>query len=287
MSSIAIITDTDSDLPEEIAARYNIRQVPITVHFGDEVLETGVDINNTQLFERIDREGELPTTAAPSPGKFALAYQSAFDEGAESVICFCVSGEVSATYGAAVAACDEFPERDISVVDTRTLSMAQGFMALTAAEAVEKGASKERAIQVAKDMGSRTHLYASLSTLKYLAMSGRVGHLVAGMANILNVKPILTIQEGKLDLLERVRTQKKATARVIELAAQAAENKSIERMAIIHICALEEAREFEAKLHTRMACCEDILYTELSAGLSVHAGAGLVGVVFVVGESSE
>ena len=287
MSSIAIITDTDSDLPEEIAARYNIRQVPITVHFGDEVLETGVDINNTQLFERIDREGELPTTAAPSPGKFAVAYKSAFDEGAESVICFCVSGEVSATYGAAVAASDEFPDRDISVVDTRSLSMAQGFMAVAAAEAIEIGASKEQAIEVSKDMGSRTHLYASLSTLKYLAMSGRVGHLVAGMANVLNVKPILTIQDGKLDLLERVRTQKKASARVIELAAQAAGNKPIERMAIIHICALDEAREFEAQLHTRMVCCEDILYTELSAGLSVHAGAGLVGVVFVVGESSE
>ena len=287
MSSIAIITDTDSDLPDELAAKYNIRQVPITVHFGDEVLETGVDINNTQLFERIDREGELPTTAAPSPGKFAAAYKSAFDEGAESVICFCVSGEVSATYGAAVAACDEFPDRDITVIDTRSLSMAQGFMALTAAEAIEKGASKEQAIEIAKDMGSRTHLYASLSTLKYLAMSGRVGHLVAGMANILNVKPILTIQDGKLELLERVRTQRKASERVIELAVQAAGDKPIERMAIIHICALEEAREFEAQLHTRMVSCEEILYTELSAGLSVHAGAGLVGVVFVVGEAGE
>ena len=86
MSSIAIVTDTDSDLPNEIAAKYNIRQVPITVHFGDEVLETGVDINNTQLFERIDREGELPTTAAPSPGKFAAAYKSAFEDDADSVI---------------------------------------------------------------------------------------------------------------------------------------------------------------------------------------------------------
>ena len=287
MSSTAIVTDTDSDIPEELAAKHNIRQVPITVHFGDEILETGIDIDNKQLFERIDREGKLPTTAAPSPGKFAAAYQSAFEEGADSVICFCVSGEVSATLGAAVAACEEFPERDISVIDTRSLSMAQGFMALAAAQAVEKGASKEQAIEIAKDLGSRTHLYASLATLKYLAMSGRVGHLVAGMANVLNVKPILTIQEGKLDLLERVRTQKKASARVIELASQAADGKPIERMAILHICALEQAREFEAQLVTRMPVSGDILYTEMSAGLSVHAGAGLVGVVFVVGDSSE
>jgi DegV family protein with EDD domain len=118
-------------------------------------------------------------------------------------------------------------------------------------------------------------------------MSGRVGHLVAGMANVLNVKPILTIQEGKLDLLERVRTQKKAFTRVIELASQAADGKSIERMAILHICALEQAREFEAQLVTRMPVSGNILYTEMSAGLSVHAGAGLVGVVFVVADSVE
>jgi DegV family protein with EDD domain len=165
--------------------------------------------------------------------------------------------------------------------------MAQGFMALTAAEAIEAGASKDQAIEIAKAMGPRTHLYASLATLKYLAMSGRVGHLVAGMANILNVKPILTIQEGKLDLLERVRTQRKASERVIELAAQAVGDNPIERMSIIHICALEKARQFEAQLHTRIACCEEVLYTELSAGLSVHAGKGLVGVVFVVGEADK
>ena len=243
MPNISIITDTDASLTPELEAKYNIRQVPITVHFDEEVLETNFDIDDGALFARISKEGVLPTTAAPSPGKFAKAYQAAFEEdGADAVICLTVSGEISATYDAALIAANELmPDKDITVVNTLNLTLGQGFMAIAAAEAVADGATVEEAVAAAMSVGDRSKLFGALATLKFLAMSGRVGSLTAGMAGMLNIKPILTIRDGKLDMLERVRTRKKAWARAIELVRENAGDLPIEKMAIAHTDALEDA----------------------------------------------
>jgi DegV family protein with EDD domain len=284
MSKIAIITDTDASLSPEIAAKYGIYQVPITIHFGDEVLESGVDIDDAGLFARIDKEGRLPTTAAPAPGKYVDAYEAAFEAGADEVICFAVSSEVSATYAAAKTAVETLPDRKISVVDTRSLSWGQGFQVLAAAEAAQAGKSTEEILAIAENVLANSHFYAALATLKYLAMSGRVGYLAAGMASLLNIKPVLTIQDGKLDMLEKVRTKKKAWARTVELIQAAVAGKAIERMAIVHVAVPEAAEEFARLLRASLDCPEEILITELSAGLSVHSGAGMVGVGAVVGK---
>jgi DegV family protein with EDD domain len=284
MPNIAIITDTDSSIPAALADKYNIIQVPINVQFGDETFETGIDIDDESLFARVDKEGKLPTTAAPSPGKFAEAYHDAFDAGADQVICICVSSEISATYSAALNAVDMVPDKDITVLDSLSLSMGQGFMVLAAAEAVEAGASKEDVIKQSMEVKDRTSFYGALSTLKYLAMSGRVGHLAAGMANLFNVKPILTIRDGKLDMLERVRTQRKSWSRMTELVIESVGNRPVERLSIVHVAAFEKACEYEAQLKAHLDYPENIIYAELTPGLSVHSGAGLVGVGIVVGK---
>jgi fatty acid kinase fatty acid binding subunit len=123
-----------------------------------------------------------------------------------------------------------------------------------------------------------------LPTLKYLAMSGRVGYLAAGMANLLNVMPILTIQDGKLDLLERVRTQKRSWECVIELCVEALGERPVEQFAMIHVNAEEDARRLEGQLRAKLKCPDEVLYGELTPGLSIHSGAGLVGTAFVVGK---
>jgi DegV family protein with EDD domain len=283
MSAISIVTDTDSSLPAALAAQYQIRQVPIIVQFGSEAYKTGEEIDDARLFARINREKKLPTTAAPSPGQFVEAFQSALAAGATTIVCFCVSSAVSATYQSALTARATLPESDIEVVDTQTLSLGQAFMVLGAAEAAQAGASKADVLARAQEIGRRTHLYAALPTLKYLAMSGRVGYVAAGLANVLNIQPVLTIRDGKLDLLERVRTRTKAWGRVIQLAVESAGGKPVERLAILHVNALTEARLFEEKLRASLPLPAGVFFGELTPGLSVHSGEGLVGVALVSG----
>jgi DegV family protein with EDD domain len=284
MSGIIIVTDSDASLPKELADAMGIIIVPINIHFGEETFQTEVEITDAQLFEKVDQTGSLPTTSAPSPGQFAEAYQKAFDKGADEVICICVSSVISATYNAALNACDLLPGKKITVIDSLSVSMGQGYMALAAARAAQKGHESQTIIQIAENYRDRTKLYACLATLKYLAMSGRVGHLAAGMAGLLNIKPILTIQEGKLDMLEKVRTKKKAWARLIELTKTSLAGKKAVEMAILHVNADAAAHEFETILRNELDCPEEIMISNFTAGLSVHTGRGMIGVAAVADE---
>ena len=283
MPKIAIITDTDSSLPASVAARLEIQLVPIKIQFGSESFDTGLDIDDRRLFERVDSEGKLPKTAAPAPGLFVAAYQRAFDAGAEQIICITISSEVSAVCSAATTASQEFPGRDIHVVDSRTMSMAQGFMAITAAEMAGHGASCQEILTAINDVRDRSRLYGALATLKYLAMSGRVGQVAAGFASILNIRPILTVKDGKLVLLERIRTQRLAWERLVSLVEQAAGGRAIERVAFLQVAAEDDAARFVEQFKQRVACPPEAITVEVTPGLSVHTGAGMVGVVVVLG----
>ncbi len=281
MSPTALITDTNACLPAALANQYSIIQVPIMIQFGTQSLRAVEDIDNAATFARIDRDGKLPTTSAPAPGQFQQAFQHAFTAGYSDILCFTVSGEISATCASARTAAEMFPNRDIQVIDTHSLAIGEGFQVLAAARALAQGLSREQALAQAREVEARTHLFAALSTLKYLAMSGRVGQITAGLASMLDVRPILTIRAGKLDLLERSRTQQKAWNRVIELAAEAAAGQSIRQLALLHVNAEETARQFGSLLAARLPAPGETILTEITPGLSVHSGTGLVGVCFV------
>jgi len=284
MLNTFVITDTDSNLPIDLANRLNIRQVPITIQFGDESFADNFEIHNPELFDRIDRTAKLPTTAAPSPAAFSTAFQAAFDAGADSIICVNVGSKISRTFESAVLAAEEFPGRKISVIDSEFVTMGQGFMAVAAAEALASGATHEEAVEIIQGHKGRLHLYGALSTLKYLALGGRVSNLAAGMATMLNIRPILTMVDGKLDVLEKVRTHKASLERLVELVVRSVEGKEIERASLIHVINLEDVKYLEGELRKRLQMPEEILVTDFGPGLFVHTGKGFVGAVLLTKE---
>ena len=281
MKKITVITDSDSSLPVDLAAQHGILQVPILIEFGGDTFKAGIDIDDYQLFEKVDRLKKLPTTSAPAPFAFQSAYEKAFRDGADGIIVICVSSKISATYAAAVKASEAFPGRDITVIDSLSVSMGQAFMAIATAEALAQGAKQAEAVAKVEEIQNRIVFYAVLPTLKYLAMSGRVGKLVAGMADTLNIKPILTMQDGKIVLLERVRTRTKAVERMLELVYTSLNGYPIDRAAIIHACNPEGAEELKKILCAGVGCPPEVIVADFTPGLSVHTGSGMVGLVVI------
>jgi len=281
MPKISIITDSDSSLPPEVAQELGIIQVPIMIQFGEQSYATGIDITDDLLFQIINQKKILPTTSAPSPNAFHDAYKAAFAQGADQVICICVSSAISATYQAALSAVEMLPGKDITVVDSLNLTMAQGFITIIAAEKVLQGAKKEDVLKAIEDTKSKVHVYGVLPTLKYLAMGGRMSKLAAGVADTLTIKPILTSRNGKLDLLEKVRTIRKAEDRLVELAAECTQGKKVERIAMIHVNNLPDAQDLFEKIKTKLNINLTPIMAGFSAGLSVHAGDGMIGFVIL------
>ena len=281
MSKIAFVTDTDSSLSANVAREHGISLIPIPVSFGEDTYITGETINDTKLFEIIDATGKLPTTAAPSPNAYETAFKEALDNGADQIICICCSSKVSAIFNNAQIAAKAFPEADISVIDSLQVSLALGFMVLFAVEAAQRGEDKETILKLIDDLRPRLHVYGALPTLKYLAMGGRMGKLAAGVANTLEIKPILTSRDGKLDLLEKVRTWKKARNRLVDLAESCSEGKTVQRVGMIHVNNEEGVQTLHKQISERIKLPEEFLLAEFTAGLSVHTGSGVVGFVFV------
>jgi DegV family protein with EDD domain len=280
MQKTIVITDTDSSLPPKMAEELGILQVPIGINFGDDTFITGLDINDEKLFKIVDEQNKLPTTSAPNPKAFTNTFESAFAKGAESIICICVSSKVSSTFEAANKAKESFPNRDIHVIDSNNLTMAQGYMVLAAAEAAANNCSVDEIIAITQETGKKVHTFAALSTLKYLYMGGRVTKLQARLAETFEIKPMLTVKNGELTILGKNRTQKKSLCNLVEHIGKAAKENGLKRMAIIHVNEFAVAQALESVMRDALPCPQHIDIVELTPGLSVHTGSGMVGVVF-------
>jgi DegV family protein with EDD domain len=273
---VAIVTDSTAYLPPRTMERHGITSVPLTVVLGDRAFEEGTEISARSLAEALQKRRSV-TTSRPSPQLFAETYRRVAGAGAEEIVSLHLSSEFSGTYDAAVLAAREAPV-PVRVVDTGMVAMALGFCALAAAETAEAGGTVDDAVTAAEKRAAGTSAFFYVDTLDYLRRGGRIGAAQALFGSALAVKPLLRLNDGRIDLLEKVRTASRAIARLEEIVADRAAGAQVD-IAVHHLAATERASALAERLRTRVPGLEDLHVSEVGAVIGAHTGPGLLGAV--------
>ncbi|MEU6004597.1 DegV family protein [Streptomyces sp. NPDC047453] len=273
---VAIVTDSTAYLPPRTMERHGITAVPLTVVLGDQALEEGTEISTRSLAQALQKRRPV-TTSRPSPELFAETYRRVAASGASGIVSLHLSAELSGTYDAAVLAAREAPV-PVRVVDTRMVAMALGFCALAAAGTTEAGGTVDEAVAAAEKRAGGTSAFFYVDTLDYLRRGGRIGAAQALLGSALAVKPLLQLQDGRIELLEKVRTASKAIARLEEIVAERAGGADVD-VAVHHLAAPERASALADRLRTRVSGLADLHVSEVGAVIGAHTGPGLLGVV--------
>ncbi len=274
---VKIVTDSCSDLPAGIVKELGISVVPLNVYFGDEGFQDGVDITAEEFYERLIKGPILPKTTAPAPGIFVETYNQLAGD-SDEIISIHISQKLSGTYNSALLAKQQAGKKArIEVIDSQMVSTAQGLLVLKAARAAKEGANLDQIVDLLKKAIPRTRLFFVLNTLEYLHKGGRLGKAQAFLGSLLNVKPLLHIQDGEVHPLERVRSRQKAVARVIELAKGYA---PFEELALMYTTNPIEVEPLESEL-AKLAPKEHVYTARIGPTIGTYAGPEAVAVALI------
>ncbi len=274
--SVRIVTDSTCDLPQETIQKYGIRVVPLYINVGKQGYLDGVDMTRQEFYQLLPTFPEHPTTAAPSPLKFRSLYDSLADEGATHVLSIHISSALSAVMDAASISARETTSVPVTVFDSRQLSLGMGFLVETAAQLAAQGHAVDEIIAALNDQIKRSHVFAALDTLEFLKRSGRMNGLIASFGTLLQLKPILTMYDGKPGA-ERVRTRERATERILEMLAHVG---TIERVAIVHTHAHARVAELRERA-AHLLPPGDVPAVDITPVIGAHIGPGAVGFAVV------
>ncbi len=272
---VAVVTDSTADLPLELADEVGLRVVPMSVSFRDETFISRVTITDEEFYRRLGAATQLPTTAQPSPAWFEEAYADCVDEGLSACVSLHVSRELSGTVAAARRA-GEDAGLDVRVVDSRQVGGGLALMALAAQRAAASGASVDMVVEAAERVRSRLANYVVVDTLENLRKGGRVSGAQAMVGNVLQVKPILTVREGRIEPVDRARTVKRALDRIVDRVADELDGVPAD-VIVTHALAPDRADELWERLRDRVSVASE-LTTVFGPVLATHTGQGAVAV---------
>jgi DegV family protein with EDD domain len=276
MTKIAVLTDSSTYLPPDIIQKYNIHVIPLVVIFGEETLQDVVDIDIAEFHRRLSDGPIHPSTTQPNPEDFLVVFDKLAEE-YDGIVAPLISSELSGTINSAMVAAEQFERVPVRVIDSRTTSMGLGQAVLAAAKAAVEGKSIDEVEQAAREVCEKVKVLFVVDTLEYLHKGGRIGGASRLLGTALGLKPLLHLNDGRVDALERVRTKRKAVARMLELAGEYANGQPV-NISVIHAAVPEEAEVLKASVMERFDCPNDIHIADLSPAIATHAGPGTLGI---------
>ena len=280
---IGIVTDGAADVPSAWMKEFDIKRIPINVHFGEKTYTQDVELSLDGFYKLVDdKSNPFPKTSQPSPHQFVEFYKENFQPG-DTILSIHITSKLSGTYASAVAAAEELKGTyNVITFDSLGGSMGTGFMCRTARQMDRAGKSVEEIVRYLESIRDQVHVVLTLDTLDYARRSGRVGTLSAAMASLLNVKPIALLQDGLVNMVEKVRTRKTALERVITLGKELVGDKPV-YLGVVHARDIESGNALleEARKNFNI---KDVEMTDLSISLAINFGPGTVGLVLYPAE---
>lgn len=278
LSQVRIVTDSTADIPAVIREALGIAMVPLKVHFGADTYRDQMDMDADTFFAKLAGSPVLPTTSQPSPVQFVETFKQLLEESEGPIVSIHLSSGLSGTYQSAVLAKSMMEDdADITVIDSKSASYGFGALVVAAAEAARQGLGKEEILNLISRMRQEAKLYFLVDTLEYLQKGGRIGKAAALVGSLLNIKPILSVSdEGTVYSIDKVRGQKKAMARIIELLKQELGDRPI-HLTVAHAAAMSSAEQFNELMLDHFVV-KSTRYTSVGPVIGTHAGPGTVAV---------
>jgi DegV family protein with EDD domain len=276
MSRVGVVTDSTAALPAALVEKYDVTVVPLQVVLGNRVGAEGVDVTSADVAAALAARAAV-STSRPSPQAFAEAYRRLAADGVTQIVSVHISAGLSGTLDAARLAASDSPV-PVSVVDSRSTAMGLGFPVLAAAEAAVGAAAVSDVVAAVETAVQRTRVLFYVDSLDALRRGGRIGQVAALVGGALMVKPLLQVNDGRIALLEKVRTASKALARLEDVAAHEAADGPVD-IAIHHLAAPQRADAMAGRLRARLPGVQTCHVSEVGAAVGAHVGVGLLGVV--------
>jgi DegV family protein with EDD domain len=284
MVNVAIVTDSVASIPEALIESLGIRWVPYYIHRGQEVLRDLRTIQRDAFYAWLPAADELPRTANPSPADYLEAYRTLYlEQGAREIVSIHITSKGSGAYQSALIAkemlLDALPDLRLEVIDTLNVAMCQGWMDIEAARAARAGKSAAEIVDLVKEMIPITRMIQTADTLRYLYLGGRIGKAKQLLGSLLNIKPLIGMEDGVIVPLGQARSRRAAYEKMVEMVEEAVGKAGNIKIAFLHAAAPDEAEKLKKLFEERLTCVESLI-AELSPALGVHTGPGTAGICY-------